>query len=124
MDIIKYAKVFEIPHFRGVFMRNAMPSDRQKLKVTAIVNLDDETGPGTHWVACRKIGENVTYFDSFGNLQPPKELINYLGVDRVKYNNKNYQKYASFNCGHLCLKFLANQLILINIQDKTHHLRL
>lgn len=44
-----------------------------------IVNLDSSTGPGTHWVAYYKNKRNVKYFDSFGNLKPPLELINYLG---------------------------------------------
>ena len=74
-------------------MRNALPSDGPKLKETAVVNLDDKSGPGTHWVAYRKLGTDVTYFDSFGNLKPPKELIHYLGVNRIKFNYKNYQKF-------------------------------
>ena len=81
------------------------------MKESAVVNLDDKDGPGSHWIAYRKDGEDVTYFDSFGNLKPPKDLINYLGLDVVEYNYKNYQKYDSFKCGHLCLKFLANKLI-------------
>ena len=40
-------------------------------------------GPGTYWVAYRKRGNNVVYFDSFGDLQPPVELLNYLGVCTV-----------------------------------------
>ena len=62
-------------------MRNAMPSDGSKFKESAVVNLD---GPGSHWIAYRKNGEDVTYFDSFGNLKPLKDLINYLGLDVVK----------------------------------------
>ena len=92
-------------------MRNALPYDGPKLNEAAVINLDDKSGPGTHWVAYRKKGKDVTYFDSFGNLKPPKELIKYLGVDKIKYNYKNYQKYDSFNCGHLCLQFLAQKLI-------------
>lgn len=111
IDIIKYAKIFKIPNFRGVFMRNAMPSDGPKLNESAVINLDNESGPGTHWTAYHKIGKHVNYFDSFGNLKPPKELINYLGVDTINYNYKKYQNYDSFNCGHLCLKFLAKKLI-------------
>ena len=84
VDLTKYVKILNITHFRGVFMRNALPSGKPKLKETAIINLDDKSGPGTHWVAYRKLGKDVTYFDSFGNLKPPKELINYLGVEKVK----------------------------------------
>lgn len=109
-DLRKYAKIMRIPHFRGVFMRNNLPKNGPKTNETAIINLDDKDGPGTHWVAYRKIGDDVTYFDSFGNLQPPIDLISYLGVGSIKYNYKRYQDWNTFYCGHLCLKFLAGCL--------------
>ena len=86
-------------------MRNSLPTDGPKINESAILNLDDVRGRGTHWVAYCKIGKNVNYFDSFGNLKPPKDLLNYLGVDNIKYNYETYQAFDSFNCGHLCLKF-------------------
>lgn len=49
----------------------------------AVINLDSQRNEGTHWVAYRKMGHVVNYLDSFGHLEPPKELIDYLGV-RVK----------------------------------------
>ena len=69
-------------------MRNALPSDGPRSKEAAVINLDDKSGPETHWVAYRKLGKDDMYFDSFGNLKPPKELIEYLGVDEIKYNYK------------------------------------
>ena len=92
-------------------MRNSLPIDGPKINDYAIINLDDKMGRGTHWVVYGKIGKKVNYFDSFGNLQPPKDLINYLRVDCVKYNYKKYQNFGTFNCGHLCLKFLSGKLI-------------
>ena len=92
-------------------MRNSLPANGRKSNEAAIINLDNETGPGTHWVAYRKTGRHVIYFDSFGNLKPPKELVNYLGVDLIHYNYEKFQDYNTFICGHLCLKFLAGQLI-------------
>lgn len=100
----------KIPHFRGVFMRNDMPRSGPLINEAAIVNLDDRRGPGTHWVAYRKNDEKVHYFDSFGNLQPPPNLMNYLGVGSVMYNYEKYQDYNTYECGHLCLKFLSGQL--------------
>ena len=91
-------------------MRNALPINGSKYNESAIVNLDDQSGPGTHWVAYRKNGNNVIYFDSFGDLQPPIDLMLYLGVENVKYNHKRYQDFNTFNCGHLCLKFLSGKL--------------
>lgn len=90
-------------------MRNALPP-RPYFTEKAIVNLDDATGPGTHWVAYKKKGNDVIYFDSFGDLQPPLDLMIYLGVDSVKYNYERYQDFDTFYCGHLCLKFLSEAI--------------
>lgn len=65
---------------------------------------------GSHWVAYVKHknsdGINITiYFDSFGNLKPPKELVNYLGP-KICYNYDTFQNYNTVICGHLCLIFL------------------
>ena len=87
-------------------MRNKLPR-KPLVSESAIINLDDAKGPGTHWVAYKKYGNNVIYFDSFGDLLPPTELMIYLGVDSLKYNYKRYQDFNTYNCGHLCLKFLS-----------------
>lgn len=91
-------------------MRNDLPAGGPHYRESAIINLDDKTGPGTHWVAYRKTGKSVVYFDSFGDLQPPLDLMLYLNVDKVKYNHERYQDYNTYNCGHLCLQFLSNKL--------------
>ena len=70
----------KIPYFRGVYMRNELPKSGPLKYDSAIVNLDDKDGPGTYWVAYRTINNQVVYFDSFGNLQPPLDLIEYLGL--------------------------------------------
>lgn len=87
-------------------MRDTLPLTPRKNEA-GIVNLDVERNRGTHWVAYKKRGNLAEYFDSFGALKPPKELIRYLG-DKVKvtYNNDSYQNFNEINCGHLCLEFL------------------
>lgn len=85
-------------------MRDNLPTRPWKTEC-GIVNLDDSVGPGTHWVAYYKKALNSEYFDSFGNLKPPIELIRYLGGN-IKYNYNVYQNYNSYICGHLCLGFL------------------
>ena len=52
------------PIFNGVFSRNNLP---KKIKDGAyIINLDECTDVGTHWIAlfCNK--NEIVYFDSFG----------------------------------------------------------
>lgn len=86
-------------------MRDAMPSSGPWKNESAIVNLDSSKGDGSHWVSFKKRGDIVTYFDSYGNLRPPRELVNYFKSCKIIYNTHLYQR-KSYNCGHLCLDFL------------------
>lgn len=87
-------------------MRNALPN-KPRRNECAIINLDDDIGSGTHWVAYYKKNNNILYFDSYGDLKPPIELRDYLGsICNIFYNYKRFQNFRSFICGHLCLKFL------------------
>lgn len=72
-----------------------------------IVNHDSIINSGTHWTCFAKTGKSVYYFDSFGKLAPPLELIEYLGSEcNVYYNSMQYQNFNTVICGHLCLEFL------------------
>lgn len=64
-------KQLQIPHFRGVYTRNAMPNTLPWENESAHVNLEDESGLGIHWVFYKKRGIRVYYFDRYGNLRPP-----------------------------------------------------
>lgn len=108
IDLVNYAKQWKIKHFRGVFMRDELPK-KIRCYEKGIINLDSIDGSGTHWVAYTKNARKITYFDSFGNLRPPIEVLYYFhsnGPCTVHYNYNIFQRYNSFNCGHLCLKFL------------------
>lgn len=90
-------------------MRDKLPTKIKNVE-TGIVNLDKAENSGSHWVAYKKINNIVIYFDSFGNLKPPMELVKYFesgnDCNIIKYNHNVYQTYKDINCGHLCLKFL------------------
>ena len=60
-------------------MRDSLPVGKPHINETAVINLDSSTGVGTHWVCYKKRGAKVDYFDSFGDLRPPLELVRYLG---------------------------------------------
>lgn len=88
-------------------MRDGLPMKTRRVEC-GIVNLDDEVGSGTHWVAYAKKRNNAVYFDSFGNLRPPRELVRYLGDNvHVTYNRRSYQSFDQSICGQLCLRFLC-----------------
>lgn len=104
---MKYVANTRMPHFRGVYMRDKLPLKSKPIEC-GIVNLDDYKGAGTHWVAYVINNNNCEYFDSYGDLKPPKELVKYFGKRNIYYNYNKYQSYGSVNCGHLCLQFLQN----------------
>lgn len=110
IELTKYAKCLKIPFFRGVFMKDRLPRKIFENE-TGIVNLDNSNGPGTHWVCYKKLRNTVYYFDSFGNLPPPKELqIYFSNVNNVLYNFERRQLPNTDVCGHLCLEFLATSV--------------
>lgn len=111
-DILDLIVQLKIPHFDGVFMRDELKKKKKKKKANSkrecwILNHASSRTNGTHWTALARNRDSAFYFDSFGKLPPPFEVIDYLG-DKIKlyYNTKQYQNYGSSICGHLCLRFL------------------
>lgn len=92
-------------------MRDTLP-ERPLTNENAIVNLDDCSGTGSHWVAYRKTRDVVDYFDSFGNLPPPLEVREYFKNAVMRYNYPSYQDLNTVVCGHLCLLFLSRELLV------------
>lgn len=90
-------------------MRDKLPKRCKKIEC-GVINLDNEIGKGTHWVSYYKNNKNCYYFDSFGNLKPPREFVEYVGDCVIRFNYNRYQKFNTIICGHLCLKFLFNLL--------------
>ena len=63
------------PRFNGVYSRDNLP----KIKDGAyVINLDEYSDIGTHWVALYVHNNDVTYFDSFGVEHIPKEIKEFI----------------------------------------------
>lgn len=109
-DILNLVVKLKIPHFEGVFMRDTLSRRRKKgpkIRECWIINHGSSRTGGSHWSALAKNYDSAFYFDSFGKLPPPLEVIEYLGSNtHIYYNVKRYQNYGTAICGHLCLKFL------------------
>ena len=108
VELFKYAtEVLKVTYFIGVFIRDKLSEDGTRYKESAIINLDQASGRGTHWVAYKKRGRQVQYFNSYADLKPPPELMTYLqgATDNIEYNTTRYQN-GGYICGHLCLEFL------------------
>ena len=66
-DILKYVDQLGIPHFRGDFMKDTLPSALH-VNETGIVNFNTSSESGSHWVAYYKTGDKRIYFDSYGQI--------------------------------------------------------
>ena len=76
------------PRFNGVFSRDNL----QKIKDgTYIINFDEYSDIGTHWVALHVNNNNVTYFDSFGVEHIPKEIKEFVKNKSITANFLEYK---------------------------------
>ena len=91
------------PRFNGVFSRDNLP----KIKDEAyIINLDEYSDIGTHWVALYAQNNYVTYFDSFGVENIPKEIRTFINNKNIKTNIFRMQANDSIMCRYFSIDFM------------------
>lgn len=76
-----------------------------------IVNLDDSTGPGTHWVLVSLLNPEISvYMDPFA-VDPAREILAFMKKWRPEsaMNENIIQDVNSTNCGYFCA-YIAEQL--------------
>ena len=89
--------------FNGGYSRDNL----SKIKDGAyIINLDEYSDIGTHWVALWVNNDNVTYFDSFGVEHIHKEIIKFRENRNIKTNIFRMQAYDSIMWGYFCIGFI------------------
>lgn len=108
VKITNSVKKLSIPFFRGVFVRDNLPSKPNKNEC-GILNLDNSRGNETHWTMWYRQNNKNYYFDSYG-IQPPQELERYLKRN-ILYSTEKIQPPGEVFCGHLCL-YVLKQLSL------------
>ena len=92
------------PRFNGVYSRDNLPG---KIKHGAyVINLDDYSDIGTHWIALYALNINVSYFDSFGVEHISKEIKLFIGNKNIQTNIFRIQAYNSVMCGFFCIGFI------------------
>ena len=88
-ELLDYVKKLNIPNFRGVFMRDTLPSSPWENEC-GIVNFNLSKQSGSHWVCYFKKGSERIYFDSFGQISL-FELQKYL-KNPSKWNQQVIQR--------------------------------
>ena len=61
---------------------------------------------GTHWIVLHVNVKNVTYFDSFGVEQIPKEIRKFIEKKNITTNIYRVQAYDSLMCRCFCIGFI------------------
>ena len=75
--------------FNGVFSRDNIPN---KIKGgTNVINLDEYSDIGTHWIALWVNIDSVTYFDSFGVENIPREIKTFIKKKKLKQIFSEYK---------------------------------
>ena len=108
--------------FNGVYSRDKLYK-RNSVEIrdgAYVVNLDDYSDIGTHWVALYIININVTYFDSFRVEHIPKEIKNIISNKNIKTNIFRIQAYNSIMCGYFRIGFTDFMLAGKSLTDFTN----
>ena len=132
---MEWVKRLGIKHFRGIYSRDGLPNKIKK--ECGIINLDDITGPGTHWVCYRNLDGGsaspqnppavwsnvIEYFDPFGLIMP-NEVLDYFHTGSVKhivYSMDEIQNRSTVLCGYWCLYYLFERQKGKGILDVIHN---
>ena len=71
-----------------------------------VINLDEYSDTGTHWIALYVKNNDITYSDSFGVEHIPKEIIKLISRKNVIANIFRIQACDSIKCGYFCIGFI------------------
>ena len=106
------------PRLSGVFSRDNL---LDKIKdETCIINLDEDSDIGTHWIVLYVNNKTVTYFDSFGVEHIPKEIKKFINNKNIKANIFRIQAYDSVMYIYICSGFIDFMLKDNNLTDFTN----
>ena len=105
------------PRFNGVYSRDNLPIIKDGAYV---INLDEDSDIGTHWIALYVQNNDATYFDSFGVEHIPKEIRTFIGNKNIKTNIFRIQAYDSIMCGYFCIGFIDFMLAGKTLTDFTN----
>jgi hypothetical protein len=131
IDLLKKDK-YSRKSFCGVVPYDKLPIRRIRRPCSFIINTQDSTEPGEHWVAIYlpKRGK-LEYFDSYGFTPTLPAIYKIIDLNGKYYihNNETIQGVDSNNCGLFTLFYIyfrargysMNQYLKFFITNKTHN---
>ena len=95
---------FNESRFNGVYSRDNIPKIKDG---TYVINLDEYSDIGTHWVVLYASNNDVTYFDSFLVEHFPKEIKAFIDSSLSTTTNIfRIQAYDWIMWGYFCTGFI------------------
>ena len=71
-----------------------------------MINLDEYSDIGTHWVVLYVLNNDVTYFNTFVVEHTPKEIKTFISNKDIKTNISRIQAYDSVMCEYFSIGFI------------------
>ena len=104
--------------FRGVYACDVIPSIDEST-YAIIVNTDNSSKPGSHWILLYVTDQTIYFYDSYGrNINSdmfPKDFTQYIAkfVDgkTINYNSQIIQGLTSNVCAQHCMYFLFEKCL-------------
>ena len=91
------------PKLNGVYSEDNLLKTKD---LAYVINLDECSDTGTHWIALYVLNNNVTYFDSFGVEHIPNKIKIFIKNKNINTNIFRIQAYDSIMCGYFCIGFI------------------
>ena len=97
----------DVPGFLGVFPHDEISTIIPKEGDSLIINLENHTLPGSHWIPFYFSSTDAIYCDSYG--VPPDDrsfkLLGKYGKD-IQYSEKQIQEDCSTECGYYSMAII------------------
>ena len=95
------------PEYGGTYSKDTLPE--KMANKFYIINLDDSTGGGTHWVLAMGLKRTI-YFDAFG-APPPVNALRFMKTLKkpMYYSTLQLQDIKSSLCGYYCI-YIIDQI--------------
>jgi hypothetical protein len=113
LTTLEIYKEFKSDDYSKNIFKAVVPKDKLSFKVTYpsayVINTDNSTGPGEHWLAVYyKSDKTAVFFDSFGLAPQFYGLDNYMRKTSISYsyNQQQLQGIMSSTCGYYCVLFI------------------
>ena len=110
------------PRFNGIYSRDNL-SERSSTEIkdrAYVINLDEYSDIGTHWISLYEQNNDANYFDIFGVEHILKEIKKFIKNRSIKTNMLRIQAYDSIMCGYFCIRFIDFMLPGKTLTDFTN----